>query len=381
MTDEDMDCKCFSNILMVAGGGKGNKSAANNQNKIISILNEISYNIYLITSCDKGCTFHLEQNYISYLPSYKNRISLFFLTQINQMKAIHHIVRSNDIDLILFVFGCDLNILPIIYTKILGIKVVIRSDGRPTRIISKYLGDKYKIKSFLFKLIEEINYRLVDRVFTECEYAKQDNDFEKYRKTDSAPLYVDKGQFFLKKAFNERQFDVGYIGRFSEEKGIINFVKSIKMVKHNENKLKIFIAGEGNLFTEMVKLIQTGKIQHNITLHPWISPNDLPDFFNEIKLIIMPSIKEGLPNIMLEAMACGTPVLATPVGAIPDVIRDGETGFIMEDNSPECIARNVMRALNDPHLEEVAERGRAFVEREYTFEKVVERWRGILDAI
>ena len=91
--------------------------------------------------------------------------------------------------------------------------------------------------------------------------------------------------------------------------------------------------------------------------------------------------KGGLPNIMLEAMACGTPVLATPVGAIPDVVRDGETGFIMKDNSPECIARNVMRALSDPDLEGVAERGRWFVEGEFTFEKAVERWRGIFGEI
>ena len=50
-------------------------------------------------------------------------------------------------------------------------------------------------------------------------------------------------------------------------------------------------------------------------------------------------------------MGCGTPVLATSVGGVPDVIKDKETGFIMEDNSPECIAENIERVLNHPDLD------------------------------
>ena len=75
-------------------------------------------------------------------------------------------------------------------------------------------------------------------------------------------------------------------------------------------------------------------------------------------------------------MACGT-----PVGAIPDVIIDGKTGFIMENNSPECIAANVGRALSSPDLERIAENGRRFVEENFTFEKVVENWKRVLREI
>jgi len=79
---------------------------------------------------------------------------------------------------------------------------------------------------------------------------------------------------------------------------------------------------------------------------------------------------------MLEAMACGT-----PVGAIPDVIIDGKTGFIMENNSPECIAENVIRVLENQDLEGVTQRARAFAERGFTFERTVGIWRKIMDEV
>ncbi len=127
--------------------------------------------------------------------------------------------------------------------------------------------------------------------------------------------------------------------------------------------------------------LQKGGVTARVDLPGWISHDDLPAYLNHLRLLVLPSYTEGLPNIMLEAMACGTPVLATPVGAIPDVIIDGKTGFIMENNSPECIAENVARALASPDLEEIAEAGRRFVEENFTFERVVERWKEVLKEV
>ena len=102
---------------------------------------------------------------------------------------------------------------------------------------------------------------------------------------------------------------------------------------------------------------------------------------NELRLLVVPSYTETGPYIAFEAMACGTPVLGTPVGLMADVLRDGENGFIMENNSPECIAKNIIRALNDPNLEQIARNARNLVETEFTFEKAVDRYRGILDSL
>lgn len=107
--------------------------------------------------------------------------------------------------------------------------------------------------------------------------------------------------------------------------------------------------------------------------------NKFPDYLN--KLFVLSSYTEGLPYTILEAMASGTPVLATPVGAIPDVIKDGETGFIMENNSPECIAKNVIRALEHPNPEEIIKNARALVEKKFTHKAAVERYRKILENL
>ena len=74
-------------------------------------------------------------------------------------------------------------------------------------------------------------------------------------------------------------------------------------------------------------------------------------------------------------------MLAAPVGVVPTVIKDGETGFIMEDNSPECIAQNITRALNHPNLDRIAKNARELIESEYTHEAAVERYRDVLASL
>lgn len=193
--------------------------------------------------------------------------------------------------------------------------------------------------------------------------------------------FLDFTTFTVTTPYKDRPPLIGYIGRLSAEKGVQHFAQALPATLRNQQDLRVLIGGDGQLKDAIEASLQETGVANHVDLPGWISHDDLPKYLNQLRLLVLPSYTEGLPNIMLEAMACGTPVLATPVGAIPDVIRDGETGFIMEDNSPECIARNVLRALNHPDLKGVAERGRRFVEGEFTFEKEVERWRQIFNEI
>jgi glycosyltransferase involved in cell wall biosynthesis len=266
-----------------------------------------------------------------------------------------------------------------------GRKVIIRSDGRPTQVLRKYIKGPLKrrffsfpLKGQLFRIIEEINYRLADVVLTECKFMIIDNNFQLYN-SKVANLFVDIKVFICKKQLHERKYDIGFVGRLSLEKGILNFIEALKLLNR---KFSVVIVGDGEeadrVSSEVLSLRQRG---WNVKLAGWVEHSELPSYLNDIKVVVVPSHKEGLPNIVLESIVCGCVVLATSVGGIPGIIRDGETGFIMEDNSPVCIARNILRVLSHPKIEEISENARTLIKNEYAYEATVKRYEEILSEI
>jgi len=105
-----------------------------------------------------------------------------------------------------------------------------------------------------------------------------------------------------------------------------------------------------------------------VKILPWISSEEVPKYLNKMKLLVLSSYYEGSPNIVLEAMACGTPVLSTPVGSVPDIIIDGMNGYLMESNSPKCIAENIIRVLGDSNIGTVSDNGSKTVSNRYSYE-------------
>ncbi|MDH7594431.1 MAG: glycosyltransferase [Methanomicrobiales archaeon] len=233
------------------------------------------------------------------------------------------------------------------------------------------------------KLLREPCLTLAERIIVYSPQLIRDYHLTPYRHKIliAGEHFLDFTTFTVTTPYPDRPPLIGYIGRLSREKGVQNFAQALPAILSNHQNLRVLIGGDGQLKESITASLDKENITARVDLPGWISHDDLPKYLNQLRLLILPSYTEGLPNIMLEAMACRTPVLATPVGAIPDVIQDGVTGFIMENNTPECIARNVMRALNHPDLEGIAERGRRYVEREFTFEKAVERWKQILDEV
>jgi glycosyltransferase involved in cell wall biosynthesis len=90
-----------------------------------------------------------------------------------------------------------------------------------------------------------------------------------------------------------------------------------------------------------------------------------------MRLNVLSSVSEGLPKAAIEAMACGTPVVATEVGGLPDVISHGETGFLAASNDPDELEKVITDALTNYDLEQISGDARQYVEENYSFESAV----------
>lgn len=332
---------------------------------LVDILCEISSKVSLISgdagyeafSKDKRVRAHNVEHVSS--TSLLMRVMNYVLTQ---LKISYRLLRV-DANVCLFFIGGEGLLLPMMIARSLRKKVVLALAGNPAKG-SKVKGDPLtKATAFLSR----VGFFLANRIIVYSMRIAAERGLHGKKTSVAHEHFVDFNKFRVTKPINVRDNVVGYIGRLSEEKGFLNFLEAIPLVPDD---VKFLIAGSGVLHS---------RIPEGTKYLGWIPHERLPKYLNRLKLLVLPSYTEGLPNVILEAMACGTPVLTTSVGAIPDIIRDSETGFILADNSSECIVEGIDRVMNCPNLGEVVKNARKLVEREFDFEAAVEGYRRALE--
>jgi len=284
--------------------------------------------------------------------------------------------QRNEVDAWFFFMGGEREFLPILTAKLLKKPTLLILTGSIVKS-AIYSRDPFFLP---IKLLNWITCALVSGILLYSPRLISETGLEKHQKKIfiTQRHFVDLDLFQCSKKYDDRPNMIGYIGRLSEEKGVLNFVNAFPGI-HSENpQIRFFIGGDGALRDQMMTSISSSGLKEKVTCVGWIPHNELPTYLNNLKLLVLPSYTEGLPNIMLEAMACGTPVLVTPVGAIRDVIEDEETGFILDDNSPRTIEDSVIHALNHPHLKIIANRGKNLIATQFSFQKAIDSYALIL---
>lgn len=198
-------------------------------------------------------------------------------------------------------------------------------------------------------------------------------------KTFEGATYVDRTQFRKLSVGSSSKFTVGYLGLLGKRKGVPELISAIELINEETTiNCQFLIGGAGELSSTVEELESK---YENVDYRGYIPDNKLTEFYNGLDLLVLPTESEGLPNIILESMSCGTPVLATPVGGIPDVINDGKNGLLLERNFPENIVHGITRAIQDEDLEKMSKSAIETVETGYDRDSAVVRYKNIIDSI
>jgi glycosyltransferase involved in cell wall biosynthesis len=130
----------------------------------------------------------------------------------------------------------------------------------------------------------------------------------------------------------EEQYDLLFVGRLSANKGIFTILEAVRLLHQNKPDITLAIRGEGVLRPQIDAYIQEHGLDSNIVWVPR-TPDEagMAQLYNQARMLVCASTVEGGPRVTIEAMACATAVLSTPVGIMPEVINDGDNGFIVRD--------------------------------------------------
>lgn len=351
--------------IMVLGNPQPHPSSEAFLIKFIKIISNLSREVQVVSG-DKPPLYHN----VSWIKTRNWENSNFFKRLINFLRIQLQIIsiswkNKDKFDLVIILPTSY--ILPLIFFKIMKKRVGLFVDGKPSKTLLN---------------LAKINFIFSDIIIAESENIIREWGISGHeKKIYKGSMYVDIN-FSMEKTINNRKNIVGFVGRLSEEKGILNLIYAIPDILKYDPTLKFLIAGQGELSSEVERYIKVNNLNNSVRFIDWIPHSNLPHCLNELKLFVLPSFSEGLPNIILESMACGTPILANAVGGIPDIIKNEKTGFLMDDNKSKNISQTLIKVINKEKLiEDVSINAIQLIKDEYQYESSLERYKIIVNHL
>jgi glycosyltransferase involved in cell wall biosynthesis len=166
---------------------------------------------------------------------------------------------------------------------------------------------------------------------------------------------------------------VGLISYLRSYKGHEYFIEAAARVLPRAKDVTFLIVGEGPEEARLRERIAAAGLSSSVRMLGF--RDDLLNVFRSLDLFVIPSVEgDTIPQVLMQALAMGLPVVSTTVGSIPDVVQDGRTGFVVPPRNPGVLAERILALLDDPALRsEMGRRGRALVEQEYSLSRMLDR--------
>lgn len=191
------------------------------------------------------------------------------------------------------------------------------------------------------------------------------NLLKKYHIPEEQILYLPSVNINLEKYTEQKAVkncDVLFVGRLVPNKGLFVILESIKKLRDKGLSLRTKIKGEGLLEAQIKSYIETHKLQDLITIDKRnLSETELINLYHQAKVLVCASTVEGGPRVTLEAMACGIPVISTPCGIMPEVIKQDLSGLLFDGTVNELSSKLEKLFTNEQFFNKIQENSRSSV--------------------
>lgn len=174
-----------------------------------------------------------------------------------------------------------------------------------------------------------------------------------------------------------------FLGRLGQRKGVYDLLEVIdRLVNIQQQKdLVFYLAGDGEL-EQVKKIIQKNNLQNHVQLLGWLNEQEKMKWLKQADTIILPSYNEGLPMAILEAMAGGKVIISSKVGGIPDLVKEGENGFLIQPGDAESLCRYILYVKTHPaEMQQISANNINKIEACYNLKKINNRLADIYREI
>lgn len=171
------------------------------------------------------------------------------------------------------------------------------------------------------------------------------------KEIEITPFGVDTKRFKpLQVQKNAETITIGIAKGLNEVYGISKLIESFAILEKEFPRLRLLIVGDGPKRSEYEQQTERLGIANKTTFVGAVLNTEIPTYINQMDIFALPSFSESFGVAAVEAQACGVPVVVTNVGGLPEVVNHGETGFIIEDNNPERLAKALRELIADKDL-------------------------------
>jgi len=266
------------------------------------------------------------------------------------------LTRYNSIFLLISIF---ISIIPLV--KIARSKKVVASFALPDGVACAFLTKIFSFKLYIQCLGSDVNFHSQDkfkRKLLGWSFSKATATITVSKALEEKVLTITPNaivktiyngvnfdKFKIKAVTTEKSNNIIFIGNIIKTKGIVELVDAAKTLLDNNKNLSFHIVGEGIEKLKLEQSIATLGLSSSIKFYGAINHDQISNLLHDADLLVLPSYREGVPNVIMEALACGLPVVATKVGGIPEVVNSSN-GILLDSYRVEDIVSGIEQCLD-----------------------------------